>query len=177
MNKDPFLLGYFLKVRDVDSGLIQNLQRTNRDMPPHTVALVKRTLDRLRVANPKIVVAGLAFKSGTDDTRYSPGLAIARALKEAGFELVITDPYVREAPEWEGKANVLTDIYQAVENANLLVFASDHQEYKRLDLRSVKRKMNPKCGIVDGRHVVNPSEAIALGFEYEGVGRPKEAFV
>lgn len=42
----------------------------------------------------KVLLAGLAFKAGTDDLRESPNIDLARKLLAAGFDLDIYDPGV-----------------------------------------------------------------------------------
>jgi UDP-N-acetyl-D-mannosaminuronic acid dehydrogenase len=176
LNKDPLLLEQFSKAKGVDTRLILDLQRTNRQMPKHTVELVKEVAARLRVSRPLVVVAGVGFKSGTDDTRFSPGVAIARSLKRLGFNVKLSDPFVPNAPELGRRSEIVPDLYTAAEKANIVVLSSDHSEYRDLDLGLLKRRMAPRAGIVDGRHMVDPRRALALGFEFEGVGRPKKAF-
>ena len=42
----------------------------------------------------RILMAGLAFKPGTDDLRESPNVDLARKLLGAGFDLTIYDPAI-----------------------------------------------------------------------------------
>ncbi|MGR3762408.1 nucleotide sugar dehydrogenase (plasmid) [Roseobacteraceae bacterium NS-SX3] len=43
----------------------------------------------------RVLMAGLAFKAGTDDLRESPNVDIARRLLDRGYELAVYDPAVR----------------------------------------------------------------------------------
>jgi UDP-N-acetyl-D-mannosaminuronate dehydrogenase len=67
---------------------------------------------------------------------------------------------------------LVRDIDEACENSDLLIILTDHGDYDRLDLDRLKCLMNSRAGIVDGRHVIDPREAMRRGFEFEGIGRP-----
>jgi UDP-N-acetyl-D-mannosaminuronate dehydrogenase len=79
------------------------------------------------------------------------------------------------APDLGKAIKIVADIYTITEKANLVVIATDHQGHRNPDLRWPRGEMTAKCGIADGRHVVDPHEAISMGFDYEEVPRPKEA--
>lgn len=174
LNKDPHLLGYFMLSKGVDTDLIEDLQSTNREMPSYAVKLVRAVAGRLGVDKPRVVVAGIAFKSGTDDTRYSPAIRIMRELVRDGYDVLASDPIVAAVPGLKIELN--RSVLGACKGANIVLFNTDHLEYRRLDLGRLKKTMAAKSGIVDGRHVIDPRRAIKLGFEYEGVGRPQGAF-
>jgi len=77
-----------------DSGanlhLVDSLIRSNE---AHKHRLFEYTSDGLE-PGAKILLAGLAFKAGTDDLRESPNVDLARKLLGAGFDLEIYDPAI-----------------------------------------------------------------------------------
>ena len=52
---------------------------------------------------------------------------------------------------------------------------TNHKEFYDIDLTELNQIMKTTC-IVDGRHVINPYDAIENGFTYEGIGRPSNYF-
>lgn len=76
----------------IDSGtnmpLVESLIRSNE---AHKHRLYEYAAEGL-APGAKILLAGLAFKAGTDDLRESPNVDLARKLLGAGFDLDIYDP-------------------------------------------------------------------------------------
>jgi len=111
---------------------------------------------------------GLAFKAGTDDTRESPALAVARRLVAAGATVKGYDPAVK-AVDVEG-VEVVDDAYAACEGANALVIATEWDDFKWLDLDKIADSMAEKH-IVDARNLLDRGAVRRRGFTYQGVGR------
>jgi len=176
LNKDPWLLNHFAKEKGIENDLISTIRSRNSSMPLETVRLVKIIASRLKLQKPKILVAGLAFKSDTDDTRFSPAITIAKTLLEEGSRITLSDPEVKSLAEYGIFESVTPDIYAAAKGRDIVIFAADHSEYKKIDLVRLRKLMGKRAGIVDSRHVVEPRIAIALGFDFEGIGRPRGAF-
>jgi UDPglucose 6-dehydrogenase len=119
-----------------------------------------------------VSILGLSFKPETDDKRAAPSLGIIRALRRRGITVRVYDPAVREttpgAPkgvEWAENA------YEAVRGADALAIVTEWNEFRRLDLAKVRRRMRRRA-IVDLRNVYDPPAVTRLGFEYVSVGRP-----
>ncbi len=70
--------------------LVDSLIRSNE---AHKHALFEYASEEL-AAGATILMAGLAFKAGTDDLRESPNVDLARKLLGAGFDLRIYDPSI-----------------------------------------------------------------------------------
>jgi UDPglucose 6-dehydrogenase len=73
-------------------------------------------------------------------------------------------------------ARILPDIeyaedeYTAVEGANALVFVTEWNQFRALDMRRIRDLMRePK--IADLRNIYDPQDMRELGFDYVGVGR------
>ncbi|MEZ5243850.1 MAG: UDP-glucose/GDP-mannose dehydrogenase family protein [Acidimicrobiales bacterium] len=116
----------------------------------------------------RIALLGLAFKAGTDDTRESPALAVARRLIAAGATVRGYDPAVKEV-DIDG-LEVVDDAYAACENANALVIATEWDDFKWLDLDKIAASMAEKH-IVDARNLLDRGAVKRRGFSYQGVGR------
>jgi GDP-mannose 6-dehydrogenase len=86
--KDIRGLMHMAKQRDVDLPLIGSLLNSNRLHVEHAVEKILATGER------KVAVIGLAFKSGTDDLRESPLVALVEQLIGKGLQLLIYDPEV-----------------------------------------------------------------------------------
>ena len=89
-----------------------------------------------------------------------------KALEVVGALPVIHDPYVKES----NGLKPLDDLEKALSDSDCLVLVTAHDEYKNLDLSTVKRLMRTPV-IVDGRNVFDKGDCISKGFIYRGVGQ------
>jgi UDP-N-acetyl-D-mannosaminuronic acid dehydrogenase len=176
LNKDPWILSHFAQENGIRTPLIPAFRSVNSNMPQEVVALTQKMLARFGLVRSKVVVAGLAFKSGTDDTRFSPGVVVIKQLLRLKCDVTVSDPYVHHIANMEWKITPIPNILEAATGSNLVIFMSDHDEYRKLDLKALKERMRAPAGLIDARHVINPKEALSIGFDFEGIGRPKEAF-
>ncbi len=120
----------------------------------------------------RVVLLGLTFKPGTDDTRESPALRVARSLVEAGARVTGCDPKAAaDALEGMGDLAVTSDPYAAAAGAHCLVVCTEWPEYAALDLARLRDLMALPI-IVDGRNVLDPAAAAEAGFTYLPTGRP-----
>ena len=130
-------------------------------------------------AGKEIAVLGLSFKPGTDDVRYSVGIDLIHGMQKKGAKLRTFDPVAMEAAAPMLKNVVFArDSYEAAKGAELLVIATEWNEFRMLDLGKLRRLMK-KPAVVDCRNIYEPGIMEAAGFLYEGVGRglrvPKRA--
>src|SRR5262249_14239686 len=116
-------------------------------------------------------VLGLAFKPNTDDIRDSPAIPIVRSMLEWGVKVRANDPAaMEEAKRLLPAADFCTDAYETAEGAHLLVFLTEWNQYRKLDLERLKSLM-ARPAIADLRNIYDPARLRKLGFEYVGVGR------
>jgi UDPglucose 6-dehydrogenase len=124
------------------------------------------------LAGQTIGVLGLTFKPNTDDMREAPSLDIVPALQAAGATVVAFDPEgMTEAARLLPGTVFAKTAYDAATGADVLVVITEWPEFRGLDPRRLKEQMR-RPRIVDLRNIFNPQEMRALGFTYEGVGRP-----
>lgn len=123
----------------------------------------------------RIALWGLAFKPDTDDMRESTALVMIRLLLEAGCSICGFDPVaMEEAKRRLGDSiDYATDMYDATLGADALVLLTEWKQFRLPSWPVIKRAMN-KPVVFDGRNIYEPADLHTAGFEYFGIGRPKD---
>jgi UDPglucose 6-dehydrogenase len=118
-----------------------------------------------------VAVLGLAFKPETDDMREAPSIDIIRNLVEQGAKVKAYDPVAKtEAMKVLPDIMYADDEYAAVADADALVFVTEWNQFRALDMTRIRDLMkSPK--IADLRNIYDPEDMRELGFQYVGVGR------
>lgn len=119
----------------------------------------------------QIGVLGLSFKPETDDMRESPATDIIKELQKRGAKIRAFDPVaMEEAKHSLPDIEYATDEYDAIKDADALVFMTEWNQFRALDMEKVKSLLkSPK--VADLRNIYEPKDMRELGFEYVGVGR------
>jgi UDPglucose 6-dehydrogenase len=121
-----------------------------------------------RLEGARVAVWGLSFKARTDDLRDSPALAVVERLVKAGAAVTAYDPTRTDPlPDMQ----IVTDPYDACDDAEVLVVLTEWDEFRWLDLGVVRTRMAAPR-IVDARGVIDPPAARRAGFHFSGVGVP-----
>ena len=119
----------------------------------------------------RIGMLGLAFKPNTDDMRESPTIEIIRGLHEAGATVQAFDPAaIANARHIFDDVTYCDDAYAVAEGADVLVIATEWNQFRSLDLERLKSAMRAPV-VVDLRNVYDPEKMRELGFDYTSVGR------
>lgn len=117
---------------------------------------------------------GLAFKDNTDDIRESPALTMIEALTARGAKIVAFDPQAIENTRKQFKGNDKLTFakgeYEALEDADALIVATNWREFFAPDFDRIKELLNAPV-IFDGRNLYNLDDMEDLGFYYESIGR------
>jgi UDPglucose 6-dehydrogenase len=118
-----------------------------------------------------VAVLGLSFKPETDDMREAPSIDIIRGLVNGGASVRAYDPVaIDEARKILADIAYAEDEYAAVEGADVLIFMTEWNQFRALDMKRVRGLMRtPK--IADLRNIYEPEAMRDLGFDYVGVGR------
>lgn len=164
---------------------LDNLVRLGRsqDLAIHTFAAASqsnverpgRVADRLeRILGPlagrRVGLLGLAFKAGTDDTRYSPALALASVLLERGAAIRAHDPKVTMTAT-RGLAGLVrvAATEDAFDDAHLMVVATEWPEYRSADWVSLAGRVSTPV-VFDGRNLLNGLDLEAAGWQVISIG-------
>ncbi|HIK00700.1 TPA: nucleotide sugar dehydrogenase [archaeon] len=178
LTKDPLILAHVSEKAGESLPLIRVARKVNNEMPEKIFNLVRSVLKRNKreIRNSKIAILGLTFKRDTNDLRETPAKVIYDLLNREGAQIVLYDRFAfPEDVEKLFKTKKVENLEEACKNADCLVIATDHSEFRELKLKRIKELMRTPC-IIDGRHMINPNFALDLGFDFEGIGRPKEYF-
>ncbi|MFL6230814.1 MAG: UDP-glucose dehydrogenase family protein [Pyrinomonadaceae bacterium] len=167
--KDTRALVAVAREFDTDSLIVDAVVEVNRRQRERMARKLEKLLPE--AAGKTVAVLGLSFKPETDDMREAPSLDIVRSLAARGAHVRAYDPIALEAarpllPEIE----YAEDEYAAVEGADLLVFITEWNQFRALNMERVRGLMRTPR-IADLRNIYEPEDMRRLGFEYVGVGR------
>lgn len=115
---------------------------------------------------------GLAFKPNTDDMRESPTIEIIEGLRRRGASIRAYDPAAMENARgiFGDGIEYCRGAYDAAEGADVLVLATEWNQFRNLDLARLKALLRAPV-FVDMRNVYDPARVRELGFTYTCVGR------
>ena len=174
----PIFLMSIAKNQGVNMDLTSVARRINSYMPIYTAQLALQISSKLGLKNAKVAILGLAFRGGIDDTRFSPTYDLINALIKEGIEeITVNDPYVHNDPLLEDLGFRLTNkIDEALKDADIIIVATDHPEYKEITLQKLKdMTCKERIGVIDGRHIIEDWREPPNGVIYVGIGRPFRA--
>ncbi|MEM4213806.1 MAG: nucleotide sugar dehydrogenase, partial [Candidatus Methanomethylicaceae archaeon] len=146
---------YFLMGVAEDLGMrlpIPRLARKiNEGMPSYTFRLLKFALREagIKIRDAKIGILGLSFRGGIKDTRLSPAIEFIKLLEGKVGGVRAYDPWVRTL---EG-VDTCSSLEELLDWSDALVLATDHPEFKEMDLRNLKKRIV----VVEGRNIIDPT--------------------
>ena len=167
--KDTTALISVAKEYNAESRIVEAVVEVNRLQRERMVEKIERLVGN--VAGKKVAVLGLSFKPETDDMREAPSVDIIKALLAKGAHVKAYDPVATEqARKFLPEIEYAEDEFGAVEGADALVFMTEWNQFRALDMQRVKELMRaPK--VADLRNIYEPERMRKLGFDYVGVGR------
>jgi UDP-N-acetylglucosamine 2-epimerase (non-hydrolysing) len=128
--------------------------RTINDAKPHEViARVDQVIEEWQKIHDRpcvLALFGLTYKANVDDLRESPALFIAQQYSvRTDIQVMICEPYVKKNGVPLGLQPLLTNITQATQKADLLVFLVAHDQFKIIDVtRLPDKKIADFCGLL-----------------------------
>ncbi|WP_102691961.1 nucleotide sugar dehydrogenase [Rummeliibacillus pycnus] len=149
---------YFIVARAPETAQLINLSRTiNTSMPQFVVDNVNKLME---IVNGRVLtVFGLTYKGNVDDIRESPALEIYEMLKSEGnYDVRAYDPHVKL--DW-----IQQDIAQAVNDSDLVIILTDHDEFKEFGESDFMKMSNKR--IFDTKNIV---QKLSSDVEYMNYG-------
>lgn len=102
---DPLYLAWWARQNGDKAEFVETADSINRAMPKYVAQRAMALVDT-SIKNPKVLILGVAYKSGVGDVRESPVLQLRNELEMLGAEVAWHDPLV---PVWEGTQPVELD--------------------------------------------------------------------
>ena len=165
--KDVRSLEHSALKKNIRPLILQAVQEINLTQVDLYLTKLKETFPD--IAGRKMAVLGIAFKPNTDDTRYSPAIALIEQLSNLGAEIHAYDPKahlpvsIENVTEHKSMEEALTD-------ADVVVIATDWDEFKLADLKRMKKLMKGTL-VMDARNCLDPAAVAKAGLQYKAVAR------
>ncbi|MFC0471812.1 UDP-glucose dehydrogenase family protein [Halalkalibacter kiskunsagensis] len=151
---------------NVTPHILQAAQLINNSLIDSYLDKIEKEIPRYR--EMKITVWGASFKPNTDDTRHSQAVKLIERLTKEGCEVHIYDPVVFLKVE---NTTSYKDMYESIEQSDLLIIATEWHQFIEADWTIVKEKMYGDQ-VVDCRNCIQPYTLKRHGLKYIGVARP-----
>jgi UDPglucose 6-dehydrogenase len=118
-----------------------------------------------------VALLGLSFKPNTDDMRDAPSIPIIERIQAAGAKVRAFDPVaMAEAGKVLRDVAFCKDAYETAEGADLLVFMTEWNQFRNLNLPKLKEVMKTPA-VADLRNIYEPAKMREAGFQYTAMGR------
>ncbi len=169
--KDVQALARTSKDFNYDFKVLTSVMDVNDQQRISIVDKIKSYFDNI-LKGKKIAVWGLAFKPDTDDIREAPALYIIDLLLKEGVTVSAYDPEATANVKkvFGDKIHYAADPYEATEDADALLIATEWSVFRTPEFETLSRKMKSQV-IFDGRNLYDPAKMKGLGFYYNSVGR------
>ncbi len=119
-----------------------------------------------------IGILGVTFKANTDDVRESPAIAVIQELLQKNANIKIFDPLGMENAKGILKSDKITwcnESYEAIENSNALVIATEWEEFRILNPDKIKDLMHSPI-VLDFRNILDAKAYKKTGFQFQNIG-------
>ena len=169
--KDTTALVSVAKEYGAEARIVETVVEVNDAQRGKMVEKIERLMGG-EIEGRQVAVLGLSFKPKTDDMREAPSIEIIRALVERGARVRAYDPVAMEQAKkvLTTEIEYASDEYEAASGADALVFMTEWNEFRALDMQKIKGLMRTPR-VADLRNIYEPRRMREFGFDYVGVGR------
>lgn len=165
---DPYYLTYKAKEVNYHPEVILAGRKINDNMS-HFIGdqILRNILNHNQIVGKiKVILFGITFKENIADIRNSKVVDIFRFLKDYNMDVKIYDPLAEKS---EVKKHYDIDLidYEQISESDALVFCVAHDNFKKIDLSDLKKKMGNKSTIIfDIKWIFEPKKVEKSGFRY-----------
>lgn len=169
--KDVKAIIHSAREMDTPLEIVEATQAVNKHQAERFIDRIRQRFDG-KLEGRDVALWGLAFKPNTDDVRDAPAFAVINALLADGARVHAYDPEAKENAErvYGDRIRYADTMYDAVVNADVLVIATEWNEFRNPNFARVRNAMVRPL-IFDGRNLYTLDEMSAERFEYHSVGR------
>jgi len=128
------------------------------------------------VKGKNVLVAGLSFKQDIDDYRNGHPTDIIDLLLSEEFNVIVTDPYLDKSTYTKLSKHIDKVVKKmkfkdAIKEADTIIFATAHKEYKELDITYFLKNIKKDVKILDLWNIFEGKLEDKKNIEYMGLGR------
>lgn len=153
---------------NADSKVIRSVNNSNKDR----IQEIANNILAMTEPKDNICFLGMTYKANTDDVRTSPSIDIIRILLVNNrTNIKCYDPMGIESARkiLSDKVTYHNNIYDAAEDASLVVIATEWDEFKDIQPEKLSNLMKSKS-IYDLRRIVNMKQFIEADFKTKVIG-------
>lgn len=155
---------------DVSMPIMTAASDVNAHMPTYVINKIKKSYKE-DLKDTRVAILGLAFKAGTSDARKSPAVKLANILSKEGAHVTAYDPEANEEaqPDLADSVTVVDSLHKVVENAEIVLIATDWEEFK--DLPGWTPNAPHMNLLVDSVNCLKEEAVKTLNVQYIGIGK------
>lgn len=99
----------------------------NEGLPNYIVKSLKA---KMTLSETTVGILGMAFKGESDDIRESLSYKLKKIMEVEANEVLCTDPFVKD--------DRLVSLEKVIKKSDVIIVATPHSEYKKLELKNKK---------------------------------------
>jgi UDP-N-acetyl-D-mannosaminuronic acid dehydrogenase len=141
-------------------------RQINENMVRHAVNLAQDTLRSCgkTLRRARVAVLGTTGPRTTADT-------FVKMLETKGAKVSIYDPLLAKNEPSDMASVLKRSLNEAAEGTDCIVILTEHDQFKRLNLKKLRAVMKMPAAIVDLTGAIEPQKVEKEGFIYRGLGR------
>jgi UDPglucose 6-dehydrogenase len=165
--KDTSELAFSSRKSGTPMATVEAAVVSNQTAISHVLDLLRGQLDG-ELAGKKIALWGIAFKAGTDDTRDSPSLEVARRIMKEGATVSAFDPMAKVPIGLQ--ITQAPSALKACEDSNALVILTEWPEFTEIKPEEVKNALQNPAAILDTRRILDHGRWSKVFSNFKAVG-------
>ena len=152
----PVYPHFLIEPFDNETPLLETAREVNNSMPAFTIRKLREELaaDGVELAAASVLVLGLTYRPGVEETQTSPARPIAERLSAAGADVDGIDPLLDDTAEFDLKQLPLSRASERDYDA--IVMVTPHDDFEALDWDSMGRPAGSV--VIDGRDTLMLSD-------------------
>lgn len=167
--KDVKELAAYAKKIGEGEGLLVKIDELNRQRITNKLNQFGKAVGGYK--DKTIAILGLSFKPHTNDLREAPSTKIIPYLKKHKAIIKAYDPEaVSQAQTHFPPMFYASDVYEAIEQVDVIFHLIEWPELINIDLAKVASKVNDDCWFIDTRNQFDPEKVKSHGLNYIGIG-------
>ena len=169
--KDTKALVKIAQSAGYDFGLLKGVITVNDQQYDRIVSKIRDACGG-ELRGKTVAIWGITFKARTDDQRDSPSIEVSARLLAQGAKLRMYDPTVHEVPRLlpDGDVTICRTAVETTMGADVIAVLTEWDEFRWITPDQVLDTVSARQ-IVDARNLLDRSEWVRHGFQYQGIGR------